>query len=147
MALDNATESAATSTVLKVAQVEPSRGFAAWQALVDGCAPKSSNDPTIVPQPTLATPKKCKDAKELKEKHGQAEYEHQFKVIDDAQKTFMAREMMPTDIKREFLTGSRKLDVTVEKVGDHHQRYDVRRRTSTNGCGECRYARCEDDTE
>ena len=30
-------------------------------------------------QPTLATPKRCKDAKELKV----AEYEHQFKTIDD----------------------------------------------------------------
>ena len=37
-------------------------------ALVDGCAPKSSNDPAIALQPILATPKRCKDAKELKER-------------------------------------------------------------------------------
>ena len=42
--LANATEGAARSTVLKVTQVEPSHGFVAWQALVDGNAPKSSND-------------------------------------------------------------------------------------------------------
>ena len=38
------------------------------------------------------------------------EYEHQFKVIDEAQKMFVVREMTPKDIKREFLTGSRKFD-------------------------------------
>ena len=48
--------------------MEPSHGFVAWQALVDGCAPKSSNDPAIALQPVLATPKRCKDAKELKER-------------------------------------------------------------------------------
>ena len=42
------------STVLKVTQVKPSHGFVAWQALVDGYAPKSSNDPAIALQPTLA---------------------------------------------------------------------------------------------
>ena len=81
----------------------------AWQALVDGYAPKSSNDPAIALQPILATPKRCKDAKELKERLTSwslkvAEYEHQFKTIDEAQKTFVVREMMPKDIKREFLT-------------------------------------------
>ena len=44
-ALANATEGAARSTVLKVTRVEPSHGFVAWQALVDGFAPKSSSDP------------------------------------------------------------------------------------------------------
>ena len=34
-----------------------------------------------------------------------AEYEHQFKAIDEAQKIFVVREMMPKDIRREFLTG------------------------------------------
>ena len=38
-------------------QVEPSHGFVAWQALVDGNAPKSSNDPAKTLQPMLATPK------------------------------------------------------------------------------------------
>ena len=99
--------------MLKVAQVEPSHGFVAWQALVDCYAPKSSNDPAIALQPILATPKRCKDAKELKEtltlwSLKVAEYEHQFKTIDEAQKIFVVREMMPKDIKREFLTGPRK---------------------------------------
>ena len=35
-----------------------------------------------------------------------AEYEHQFKVIDDAQKTFVVRE---------FLTGPRKFDEIMDK--------------------------------
>ena len=58
----------ARAAVLKVTQTEPSHGFVAWQALVDGYAPKSSNDPVISLQPILAPPKKCKDAKELKER-------------------------------------------------------------------------------
>ena len=112
-ALANATKSAAKSTVLKVTQVEPSHGFVAWQALVDGCAPKSSNDLAPALQPILATPKGCKDEKELKERLTAwtlkvAEYEHQFKAIDEAQKIFVVREMMPKVIKREFLTGRRK---------------------------------------
>ena len=44
-----------------------SHGFVAWQSLVDGHAPKSSNDKAAALQPTLATPERCKDAKELKE--------------------------------------------------------------------------------
>ena len=88
----------------------PSHGFVAWQALVDGYAPKSSNDPTIALQPTLSTPKRCKDAKKLKERLTAwslkvAEYEHQFKTINEAQKMFVLREMVPKDIKREFLRG------------------------------------------
>ena len=61
------TEGLARATVLKVTQTEPSRGFVARQALVDGYAPKSSNDLAIALQPTLATPNRRKDAKELKE--------------------------------------------------------------------------------
>ena len=38
----NVTEGAARCTVLKVTKVEPSHGFVAWQALVDGYVPKSS---------------------------------------------------------------------------------------------------------
>ena len=54
----------------------------AWQALVNG----SSNDRAFA-LPILATPKRCKDAKELKERLTAwslkvAEYEHQFKAID-----------------------------------------------------------------
>ena len=84
----NATEGAARATVLRITQTEPSHGFVARQALVDGYAPKSSNDPAIGLQPILATPKRCKDAKELKERLTAwslkvAEYEHQFKTIDD----------------------------------------------------------------
>ena len=45
VALANVTEGSARATVLKVTQTEPSHGSVAWQALVDGNAPKSSNDP------------------------------------------------------------------------------------------------------
>ena len=93
----------------------------AWQALVDGYAPKSSNDPAIALQPILATPKRCKDAKGLKERLTAwslkvAEYDHQFKTIDEALKILVVREMMPKDIKREFLTGPRKFDEIMEKL-------------------------------
>ena len=44
-----------------------------------------------------------------------AEYEHQFKVIDEAQKIFAVRKMMPKNIKRKFLTGPRKFDEIMEK--------------------------------
>ena len=43
-----------------------------------------------------------------------AEYEHQFKVID--QKIFVVRETMPKEIKLEFLTGPRKFDEIMEKL-------------------------------
>ena len=54
----------------------------------------------IVLQLFLATPKRCKDAKELKERLTAwslkvAEYEHQFTTIDEAQKIFVVREVMP----------------------------------------------------
>ena len=118
MALANATEGAARAAVLRITQTEPSHGFVAWQALIDGFAPKSSNDKAIALQPILATPERCKDAKELKEKRTAwslkvAEHEHQFKATDEAQKIFV-REMMPKDIKREFLTGPRKFDELME---------------------------------
>ena len=45
-----------------------------------------------------------------------AEYEHQLKAIDGAQKTFLVREMMPKDIKRESLTGPRKFEEIMEKL-------------------------------
>ena len=57
VALANVTEGAARAKVLKVTQTEPRHGFGAWQALADGYAPKSSNDPAIALQPILATPK------------------------------------------------------------------------------------------
>ena len=121
MALAKAAEGATRSTVLKVTQLEPSHGFAAWQALVDGYAPNSSNDPAIALQPILATPERCKGAKGLKERLTAwslkvAEYEHQFKAIGEAQKTFVVRETMPKDIKREFLAGPRKFDEIMEKL-------------------------------
>ena len=89
--------------------------------MVDGNAPKPSNDPAIALQPILATTKRCKDAKELEERLTElslkvAEYEHQFKAIDETQKMFGVREMMPKDIKREFLTGPRKFDEITEKL-------------------------------
>ena len=121
VALANATEGEARATILRITQTERSHGFVAWQALVDGYAPKSSNDRAIALQPILATPKRCKDAKELKERLTAwslkvSEYEHQFKTIDEAQKIFVVREMMPKDIKREFLTGPRKFDEIMEKL-------------------------------
>ena len=121
VALANATEGAARATVLRITQTEPSHGFVAWQAMVDGYAPKSSNDPAIALQPILATPKRCRDAKELKERLTAwslkvVEYEHQFKTIDEAQKIFVVREMVPKDIKLEFLTGPRKFDEIMEKL-------------------------------
>ena len=64
--------------------------------------------------------KMCKDAKELKERRTACslkvtEHEHQFKAIDEGQKV-VVREMMPKDIKREFLTGPREFDATMEKL-------------------------------
>ena len=64
---------------------------------------------------------KCEDAEELKERLTAwplkvAAYEHPFKVIDEAQKMFVLREMLPKDIKREFLTGPRKFDKIMEKL-------------------------------
>ena len=69
--------------------------------------------------PILATPKRCKDAKEMKKmltawSTKVAEYEHQFKVMDEAQKTFVARDMMPKE--REFLTAPRNFDEIMEKL-------------------------------
>ena len=46
VALANVTEGPGRSF-----QTEPSHGFAAWQALVGGYAPKSSNDPAIALPP------------------------------------------------------------------------------------------------
>ena len=73
------------------------------------------------PSRRIATPKRCKDAKELKERFTAwsfkvAEYEHQFKTIDEAQKIFFVREIMPEDIRQEFLTGPRKFDEIMEKL-------------------------------
>ena len=45
-----------------------------------------------------------------------AEYEHQFEVIDEAQKTCVVREVMPKDIKREFLTGPKTFFEIMEKL-------------------------------
>ena len=45
-----------------------------------------------------------------------AEYKHQFQVIDEAQKTFVVREMMPQDIKREVQTGPMKFDEIMDEL-------------------------------
>ena len=87
--------------MLKVTQVEP--GFVAWQGLVDGYVPKSSNDPAVALQPIFETLERCQGARELKEKFTEwslkvVEYELQFKLIHEAQKTFVVREMEPKDI-------------------------------------------------
>ena len=92
-------------TAPKVTQVEPSDGFVARQALVDGYAHKTSKDPAAALQPIR------KDAKELKERFttwslSVAEFEHQFKAIDEAQKTLVVREM----------TGPSKFDEIMEKL-------------------------------
>ena len=126
VALANATEGAARSTVLEVTQVEPSHDTAKAQ------------------QPTFATFKRCTDAKELKEKPKAwslkvVEYEHQFKVIDEAKKTIMVREMMPKGIKQAFLTGSEKVRRNHGETGDQHQRNDDRRRTGAKGPGRRRH--------
>ena len=60
-------EGAASATVLKVTQTKPSHEFTAWKALVGGYAPRSSKDPATALQPILALPKRCKDAREVKE--------------------------------------------------------------------------------
>ena len=52
-----------------------------------------------------------------------AEYEHQFKVIDEPQKMFVVREMMPEDIKREFLiTEDGPVPKDLGSVGTHDAR-------------------------
>ena len=68
VALANATEGAARATVLRITQREPSQGLVAWQALVDGYAPKSSNDPAIALQPTLRRPRGAKRCTGLERK-------------------------------------------------------------------------------
>ena len=71
VALANVTEGAARATILKVTQAEPSHGFVAWQALVDGYAPKSSNDPATALQPKLATPQEIQGCEGAERKaHG-----------------------------------------------------------------------------
>ena len=104
--------------------------------MVDGCAHQSSNDLAVALQPILATPERCKDAKELKERLTAwslkvAEKEHQCKAIDEAQKTFVVREMIPKDIKREFLAGPWKFDEIMEKLETITNEINGRRRTST----------------
>ena len=66
VALASVMEGAAASTVKKVTQVQPSHGFVAWLAAIDGCAPKSSNDPAFAL--TAHTRDTHKDAKISKEK-------------------------------------------------------------------------------
>ena len=38
------------------------------------------------------------------------------RVIDEEQKTFLLRDVIPKDIKQEFLTGQRKFDEIMEKL-------------------------------
>ena len=68
--LANVTEGAARSTVLKVTPMEASHGFVAWQALVDGYAPKSSNDPATALEPIFATPTRCEGVERKGSQHG-----------------------------------------------------------------------------
>ena len=71
--------------------------------------------------PYLRHPKRCRDAKELEDRLTAwswkvAKYGHQFKAIDEAQKTFVVRDMLPKDSKREFLTGPRKFNEMMGKL-------------------------------
>ena len=78
----------------------------------------ASADPAIALQLIIATPKRCKDAEELKEQITTWSWkvaEHEL-VIGETQKSFVVREMMPKDIKREFLTGPTKFDEIMEKL-------------------------------
>ena len=81
VALANATEGASRATVLRITQTEPSHGFVAWQALVDGYAPQ------VVQRPGDSAAARTRDAQEVQGREGAwslkvAEYEHQFKTID-----------------------------------------------------------------
>ena len=108
VALACATEGPARSTVLKVTHVAPSHGFVAWQALLDGHAPKSSNDPAVALQPTTCDTQPMQGRKG--EAHGMVIESGGARVPvqgDRAQKTFLVREVMPKDIMREVLTGPR----------------------------------------
>ena len=64
-----------------------------------------------------------------------AEYEHQFKVIGEAQKIVVVRGMMPKDIKRELLTGPRKFDETMENLEIIINEIMA----DTNGLGKCQW--------
>ena len=68
VALANATEGTARATVLRITQTGQVAGSWHVKHWSTAMRPKSSNDPAIALQPTLATPKRCKDAKELKER-------------------------------------------------------------------------------
>ena len=78
-------------------------------------------------QSILSTPTRCKDAKEWKEKLTAwslkvAEYEHQFKVIDDAQRTFVMGEMMPKDMEiiiNEMMADNGTVPMDLGSVGTH----------------------------
>ena len=69
-----------------------------------------------------------------------ARYEHQFRALDEAQKTFVMREMMPKDIQRDSLTGPKKFDESMEKL-------EIIINEMYRCIWECRFARCENDTE
>ena len=68
-------------------------------------------------------------------------------MIGEAQKTFVVWEMMPKDIKREFLTGPRKFDEMMEKLEIIINEMMADDRQVPMDLGERRCARCENDTE
>ena len=117
-----ATEGAARATVLRITQTEPSHGFVARQTLVDGSALH------VVERPGDSVAAHTRDQKvqgregaegkahSVVTESGRVRDEHQFKANDEAQKIFVAREMMREDIKREFLAGPRKFDEIMEKL-------------------------------
>ena len=66
--------------------------------------------------------------------------------MDGAQKTFVVREMMPKDIKREFVTAPRNFDEIMEKLEI------INEMMADDGpapldLGNVGTPRCEDDTE
>ena len=122
------TEGAARSAVLKVTPAEPKR----WLMPV-----RPSNRPSYCAAALTCDTRRCKDAKEFK-KELTARYGHQFRAIDEAQKTFVMREMMPKDIQRDFLT--KKFDESLEKL-------EIIINEMYRCIWECRFARCENDTE
>ena len=116
MSLANVTEGSARATVLKVTRTEPSRGFVA------GVRPNRRMFRQSRYNPYLRRPRSAKMQKELKERLTAwslkvAEHGHQFKVIDEAQKILVVREMMPKDIKREFLKEARRAPRAASLMG------------------------------
>ena len=93
----------------------------AWQALVDGHAPKSSNDLAIAAADYTCDTQEVQGCEGVEErltawslKVAGVRAPLQKRLM--RHKIFVVREMLPKDIKREFLTGPRKIDEIMEKL-------------------------------